>query len=336
MDLPVLASLIEDGVVAGVGSVLVFLPFIALFFLLYALLEDVGYMARAAFVMDRAMHAVGLHGRTFLCLLMGFGCNIPGIMCARTMRERKDRLIAILVNPLVPCGARLGVLVFITAIFFKGAAATGVMISLIALSLALVAVVSILFRKFLLPGEHPAFMMEMPPYHRPVLRGLVIHTWERLRVFVKRVGTVIVAFSVVVWAVSHFPIGTGFENSYAAQLGVALEPIGSLMGFNWPVMVALLFGFVAKELVVSTLGVLYGAEEEVLSTTLAQTWTPLTAYTFLAVSMIYVPCLAALASVWKESASWRWAAFAAAYSLALAFLVGATIYHLGLYAGYDI
>ena len=328
-------SLIVDGVIAGVGGVMVFLPLIAIFFLIFAFLEDWGYMARAAFVMDRIMHAIGLHGKTFLCLLMGYGCNIPGIMATRTLEHRKDRLIAILISPLIPCGARLGVMTFLVAIFFRGNTATLVMLSLIVLSLALVVLMGILLRKFVLPGEHPAFIMELPPYHKPTIRSLIIHTWERAGVFVKRAGTIILLVSIGIWALSSFPSGAEFGSTYAAQLGKLFEPLGRLMGFDWRIMVALIFGFAAKELTVATLGILYGFEEEAaLAPALATAWTPLIAYTFLVVQLIYVPCLASVAVLKRETNSWKWTMFGVAYTLILALIAGVIVYNVGLLMGY--
>lgn len=328
-------GLIVDGVIAGVGGVIVFLPLIAIFFLIFAFLEDWGYMARAAFVMDRIMHAIGLHGRTFLCLLMGYGCNIPGIMATRTLENRKDRLIAILINPLIPCGARLGVMTFLVAIFFRGNTAALVMLSLIVLSLALVVLMGLSLRRFVLPGEHPAFIMELPPYHKPTIRGLAIHTWERVGVFVKRAGTIIILISVVIWALSSFPSGVELSDTYVGQLGKLFEPLGNLMGFDWRLMVALIFGFAAKELTISTLAILYGFGEEVpLKTALATAWTPLIAYTFLVVQMIYVPCLASVAIMKRETNSWKWTMFSVAYTLILAFIAGVIVYNVGLFMGY--
>ncbi len=330
-----LTSLMVDGVIAGVGGVMVFLPLIAIFFLIFAFLEDWGYMARAAFVMDRIMHAIGLHGKTFLSLLMGYGCNIPGIMATRTLEHRKDRLIAILINPLIPCGARLGVMTFLVAIFFKGNTATLVMLSLIVLSLALVVLTGLLLRRFVLPGEHPAFIMELPPYHKPTIRGLAIHTWERVGVFVKRAGTIIVLVSIVIWALSSFPSGAELGDTYIGQLGKLLKPLGSPIGFDWRLMVALIFGFAAKELTLSTLAILYGLGEEVgLEVALATQWTSLIAYTFLVVQMIYIPCLASMAIMKKETNSWKWTMFGVAYTIILAFIMGIIVYNVGLRIGY--
>ena len=326
-----LTGLTVDGVIAGVSIVIIFLPLIAIFFLIFAFLEDWGYMARAAFVIDRIMHTIGLHGKTFLSLFMSHGCNVLGIMATRTLEHRKDRLIAILINPLIPCGARLGVMTFLVAIFFKGNTATLVMLSLIVLSLALVMLMGLLFRKFMLPGEHPAFIMELPPYHKPTIHGLVIHTWERVSVFIKRAGTLILLMSIVIAILSSFPSGAELSDTYIGQLGKLLEPFGSLLGFDWQLMVALIFGFTAKELALSTLAILYGLSEEAsLETVLATQWTPLTAYTFLVVQMLYIPCAASVAVMKRETNSWKWTMFGVVYSLILAFIMGIIVYNIGL------
>jgi len=327
------SSLVVDGIIAGVGGVMSFLPLIAIFFLVFAFLEDCGYVARVAFLMDRVMHAVGLHGRTFLCLLVGLGCNVPGIMATRTLEQRKDRLITILITPLIPCGARLGVMTFLVAVFFTGYAATLVMLSLLGVSFALVALVSLLLRRFVLPGEHPVFIIELPPYHRPTVKGLVAHSWERTGVFVMRAGTIIVLASVMIWALSNFPSGVELGDTLIGQIGKLLEPVGIVMGFDWLIMIALLTGFVAKELTLATLGILYGLGEEALAPTLTAAWTPLVAYTFLVVQMIYIPCVASVAILRREAGGWKWAIFGVAYNLTLAFAVGAVVYNAGLLLG---
>ena len=330
-----LNGLVVDGIIAGVGGVMVFLPVIILFFFMFAIVENSGYMARAAFVMDRIMHKMGLHGKTFLPLLLGYGCNVPAIMATRTLENRKDRLIAILINPLIPCGARLGVMTFIVSIFFTGLTATLVMLSLIMISLGLVFLMGVLFRRFVLPGEHPPFLMELPPYQMPGIKDILIHTGERAWIFVKKAGTVIVVVSIVIWYLSNYP-GTDINGSYAAMLGRALEPIGSLMGFDWRIMVALIAGFGAKETTITTLGVLYasGGSGAGFVAGITASLTPLTAYTFLLVQMIYVPCLATVAIIKKETGSWKWTGFAVGYTLVLAFILGALVYGIGKLLGW--
>ncbi len=331
-----LDGLIVKGIIAGVGGVMVFLPVIILFFFMFAMVENSGYMARAAFVMDRIMHKMGLHGKTFLPLLLGYGCNVPAIMATRTLENRKDRLIAILINPLIPCGARLGVMTFIVSIFFTGLMATLVMLSLIMISLGLVFLMGVIFRRFLLPGEHPAFLMELPPYQMPGIKDIALHTWERAWIFVKKAGTVIVVVSIVIWLLSNYP-GNGIENSYAAMLGRALEPLGALMGFDWRIIVALIAGFGAKETTITTLGVLYASGStggEGFIATITASLTPLTAYTFLLVQMIYVPCLATVAMIRRETGSWKWTGFAVGYTLLLAFILGTATYGIGKLLGW--
>ena len=330
-----LNGLVVDGIIAGVGGVKVFLPVIILFFFMFAIVENSGYMARAAFVMDRIMHKMGLHGKTFLPLLLGYGCNVPAIMATRTLENRKDRLIAILINPLIPCGARLGVMTFIVSIFFTGLTATLVMLSLIMISLGLVFLMGVLFRRFVLPGEHPPLLMELPPYQMPGIKDILIHTGERAWIFVKKAGTVIVVVSIVIWYLSNYP-GADINSSYAAMLGRTLEPIGSLMGFDWRIMVALIAGFGAKETTITTLGVLYasGGGGAGFIAGITASLTPLIAYTFLLVQMIYVPCLATVAIIKKETGSWKWTGFAVGYTLVLAFILGALVYGMGKLLGW--
>jgi len=330
-----LNNLIVDGIIAGVGGVMVFLPVIILFFFMFAVVENSGYMARAAFVMDRIMHHMGLHGKTFLPLLLGYGCNVPAIMATRTLENKKDRLIAILINPLIPCGARLGVMTFIVSIFFKGMMATLVMLSLIAISLLLVFLMGIIFRKFVLPGEHPPFLMELPPYQMPYIKDILILTGERAWIFIKKAGTIIVAVSIVIWYLSNYP-GGDINSSYAAMIGRALQPVGSLMGFDWRIIVALIAGFGAKETTITTLGVLYassGGGPGFISGITAS-FTPLVAYTFLLVQMIYVPCLATVAIIRKETGSWKWTGVAVGYTLLLAFILGSLTYGIGKLLGW--
>jgi len=330
-----LNGVIVDGIIAGIGGVMVFLPVIILFFFMFAIVENSGYMARAAFVMDRIMHKMGLHGKTFLPLLLGYGCNVPAIMATRTLENRKDRLIAILINPLIPCGARLGVMTFIVSIFFTGLAATLVMLSLIMISLGLVFLMGVLFRKFVLPGEHPPFLMELPPYQMPGIMDILIHTGERAWIFIKKAGTVIVAVSIVIWYLSNYP-GANINSSYAAMLGRTLEPVGSLMGFDWRIMVALIAGFGAKETTITTLGVLYasGGSSAGFIAGITASLTPLVAYTFLLVQMIYVPCLATVAIIKKETGSWKWTGIAVGYTLLLAFILGVLVYGIGKLLGW--
>ncbi|NJE10572.1 ferrous iron transport protein B [Thermococcus sp. MAR1] len=337
-----LASLLRDGIIAGLGSVLVFLPPIAFLFLAFSWLEDSGYMARAAFVMDRVMHRFGLHGKSVIPMIMGFGCNVPAIMATRTLEDEKDRILTILVNPLMSCPARLPIYAVFAGAFFAGKEGT-VITSMYLLGIGLALVIAWLFRKLIFKGEPSYFIMELPPYNRPNWRGILGATWARTEKFLKKAGTVIFGGVVVVWLLSVTgPSGylgsEALENgellvkSWVAVLGHALQPLFSPMGWDWKAAVALFFGFIAKEIVVGTLGVLYGVggEETAVSHAIAAsgTFTPVTAYAFMAFSLIYVPCVATIAVI-KGEAGWKWALFAVAYEIILAYLVALAIVGIG-------
>lgn len=325
-----LRSLLVDGIIGGVGAVLVFLPYIFLLFLAISILEDTGYMARAAFIMDKVMHKLGLHGKAFIPMLMGFGCNVPAIMATRTLENRRDRLITILVNPLMSCSARLPVYTLLVGVFFARRGGL-VIFSLYFLGIVLAVAMAKLFGRFLLPGESAPFVMELPPYRIPTLKGIMVHMWERGGMFLKKAGTVIFLGSVAVWALGSLPWGVeyGSADSLAGGLGRFAEPIFRPLGFNWVLVVALIFGFVAKEIVVSSLAVLHGVEEGSLASALRGTMSPAGAYAFMAFTLIYTPCLATVAVIKKETGSWRWTAFAVGYSVVLAYVVALLIYQLG-------
>lgn len=331
-----LQSLLVDGIIGGVGAVLVFLPQIFIMFLCISILEDTGYMARAAFIMDRAMHWIGLHGKSFIPMIMGFGCNVPAVMATRTLESEKDRNITILINPLMSCTARLPVYALFTAAFFT-AHQGSVTFSLYLLGIILAVIMAKLFRRFLFPGEAEPFVMELPPYRLPTLKGTFIHMWERGSLFLRKAGTIILAGSVVVWMLSYFPSGVeyGSSASLVGKLGRLLEPLVRPLGFDWRAAVALLFGIVAKEIVVSTYGTILGVGEdrEAISGRLQQVFTPLTAYTFMAFTLIYIPCLATISVIKKETGSWRLAAFSVLYTLTLAWIVAFMIYRIGLLCG---
>jgi ferrous iron transport protein B len=331
-----LQSLLVDGVIGGVGAVLVFLPQIFIIFICISILEDTGYMARAAFIMDRIMHWLGLHGKSFIPLVMGFGCNVPAVMATRTLESEKDRMITILVNPLMSCTARLPIYALFTAAFFAANQGT-VTFSLYLLGIILAVAMAKLFRKTIFRGESEPFVMELPPYRWPTAKGTVVHMWERGSLFLRKAGTVILAGSVIIWFMSYFPPGVvyGSPASIAGKIGHVFEPLVKPLGFDWRAVVALMFGFVAKEIVVSTYGALLGVggDRAAISTELHKIFTPLTAYTFMAFTLLYTPCLATVAVIRKETGSWKWAAFAIGYSLALAWLVAFFIYRVGLLVG---
>jgi len=382
-------DLIVDGVIAGVGSVAIFLPNILILFFCIALFEDTGYMARAAFLMDKVMHLIGLHGKSFIPMLMGFGCNAPAIMATRTLESEKDRILTILINPLMSCSARLPVYVLLAGTFF-GAKAGNAIFSIYALGIILAISVGRLFRLTLLRGKVAPFVMELPPYRVPMFKGLLIHMWDRSKIFLKKIGGVILIGSVIVWFLSAFPKQAKFsrdyeaeialisarygasiataqgdlvgrlvserdeaisaleilqarekvERSYIGRLGKVLSPVFAPIGMDWRGSVAVLTGFVAKEIVVSTMGVLYaaGADEhektEALKLSLKKSaMTPLSAYAMMAFVLIYVPCLATVAVIRRETNSWKWTLFSITYSSTLAWLVAFLIYQGGKVVG---
>lgn len=318
-----LASLVGDGIIGGVGSVLVFVPNIFILFLFLSFLEDTGYLARAAFIMDRLMYAIGLPGKAFIPMLIGFGCNVPGIMAARTIEGEKDRLITILVNPFISCSARLPVYILFAGAFF-GAAAGAVVFFLYVLGISTAIGSAKLFRHTILPGESSPFIMEMPPYRLPTVGTSLLHTWSRGAMYVRKAGTIILAGALVVWCLASFPFGVeyGSSESLAGSLGRLLEPLVAPLGFDWKIAVALLFGLVAKEVVVGSLGVLYGTGEggDALSTALLADpgLSAATALALMVFVLLYTPCLATIATIRKETGSWRWAGFSVAYGLVLA------------------
>jgi ferrous iron transport protein B len=323
-----LSGLVADGIIGGAGTVITFLPILVIFFAVLALLEDMGYMARAAYVMDRFMHLMGLHGKSFLPLFLGFGCNVPAVMGTRIIESHRARLLTILLAPLVPCAARMTVLVFITPIFF-GRAATFVAWGLIAATLVVLAVVGVLINKWVLKGERAAFIMELPLYHRPNARTIGIQVWQNSAAFLKKAGSLILVMSVIVWALSALPHGD-IETSYLASVGKALAPLGALMGLDWKMMVALLTSFIAKENAIATMGVLFGAGEEAagLDAGLAGILTPAAALAFLVVQMLFIPCVAVVATIRQETRSWGWTAFSVGLLLALSLAGGVTVYQV--------
>jgi ferrous iron transport protein B len=300
-----LRGLVVDGIIGGAGAVVTFLPVMVIFFASFGLLEDVGYMARAAYVMDNFMHMMGLHGKSFLPIFLGFGCNVPAVMGTRVIDSRKARLLTILVAPLVPCSARLAVLAFLAAAFF-GAQATLVSWGMILLSLVVLVVSGMALNRILFKGERSAFIMELPLYHIPNPRTLGLLVWERSLSFLKKAGTAILVMSVGIWALSTLPNGN-LQTSYLARLGTWVEPIGRWMGLDWKLTVALLTSFFAKENAVATLGVLFGqAQGAGLATTLASTYSVATALSFLTVTMLFIPCAATMTVIKQETGSWRW------------------------------
>jgi len=318
-------SLLADGIIGGVGSVLVFVPVIFLLYIALSILEDSGYLARAAFVMDRLMHRIGLHGRSFVPLMLGFGCNVPAIMATRTIENPKDRLVTILVSPLMSCGARLPIYALFAAAFFTAYQGL-VVFSFYAIGVVLAILLAWLFRKRLVTGESGHFVMELPPYRIPTVTGVVTHMWERGRGFLIRAGTIIFSIVILIWLLDY----TGALE----PIGKAIAPIFSPAGFGqWQAAVTLVFGFLAKEVVVGTFGTLFTGGEQlgglghVIGFELG--WTPLISYAFMAMSLIYVPCMATIVTIKRETNSWKWAGFVIGYTLVLGWIVATLIYQIG-------
>jgi ferrous iron transport protein B len=331
-----LVGLLTDGVIGGAGMVVTFLPILVIFFAALGLLEDVGYMARAAYVMDRFMHLMGLHGKSFLPLFLGFGCNVPAVMGTRIIDSPQARLLTILVAPLVPCTARMAVLAVLAPIFF-GPYATLVSWGLVALNLAMLAIIGVALHELVLGGEHVAFIMELPLYHLPNARTIGLSVWQRTVAFLKKAGSIILVVSMVVWALSVLP-GGEIKTSYLAVIGHLLAPLGSLMGLGWRMMVALLTGFVAKENTIATLGVLYstGQEGVRLAEVLSGVLTPAAELAFVAVQMLFIPCVATVATTRQETGSWKWTAFSIVLLLVLSFSVGIAIYQGAMLVGWGV
>jgi ferrous iron transport protein B len=318
------AALVADGVLGGVGLVLTFLPILAVFFGALALVEDTGYLARSAYVMDRFMHVLGLHGKSFLPLVLGFGCNVPAVMGARVIESRSGRLLTILLAPLVPCSARLTVLALLAPAFF-GAAALPVALALVALNLLVLAAVGVAFNHTLFRGQHTAFIMELPLYHVPNARTIGAFIWNNTSAFLRKAGSFILLASCLIWALSYFP-GTGIEQSYLARAGQALAPLGELMGMDWRLLVALLSSFIAKENAIAALGILYGHSGDGLAAALAQQVSPASALAFLTATMLFIPCVATVAVMRQETRSWRWTLFDLALLLAIALAAAILVY----------
>ena len=318
-------SLLADGIIGGLGSVLVFVPVIFLLYIALSILEDSGYLARAAFVMDRLMHKIGLHGRSFVPMMLGFGCNVPAIMATRTIENPKDRLVTILVNPMMSCGARLPIYALFAAAFFTAHQGL-VVFSMYGIGIILAILLAWLFRKRLITGESGHFVMELPPYRLPTITGVVVHMWERGRVFLARAGTIIFSIVMLIWLLDY----TGALE----PIGRAIAPIFSPAGFGqWQAAVTLIFGVLAKEVVVGTFGTLFAGAEElgglgnVIGFELG--WTPLIAFSFMVMSLVYVPCMAVIAVIRRETNSWKWPGFVIGYTLVLGWILATLIYQIG-------
>ena len=315
-------DMMVDGVVGGVGSVIVFLPQILILYFFISLMEDSGYMARAAFIMDKLMHRMGLHGKSFIPLIMGFGCNVPAVMATRTIESRRSRLITMMILPFMSCSARLPIYIMITGTFFAVQYRSFVMISLYAIGILTSVVVSRIFSQFVIKGEDTPFVMELPPYRMPTAKAITRHTWEKGKEYLKKMGGIILVASIIMWALGYFGtmgVAPSIEESFIGSMGHAVEPIFALQGFNWQLDVSLIAGVGAKEIVASTIGVLGGLEGI----------TPLAGYCYLLFVLLYFPCIATIVAIKNETGSWRWAIFAAVYTTCVAWVVSAVVYQIG-------
>lgn len=343
-----LNDLLVNGIIAGVGGVIVFLPNILILFFFISLMEDTGYMARAAFIMDRLMHKIGLHGKSFIPLLIGFGCNVPAIMATRTLESRRDRIITMLITPFMSCSARLPVYILLVSAFFPVNQGL-VLMSIYLVGIVLAVLTALLLKNTLFAKSSDPFVMELPPYRMPTMRNTTIHMWSKAGQYLRKMGTIILLASVLIWALGYFPLdrqadaGTSehLEQSYIGRVGKFIEPGIEPLGFDWKMGVSIVTGLAAKEIVVSSMGILYHVPDAEENTqTLAESlknqvdsqgnkvFTPLVAYGFMLFILIYFPCMAAIAAIKKE-AGWKWAIFTMFYTTGMAWLVSFCVYQIG-------
>ena len=340
-----LKDLVADGIIGGVGGVIVFLPNILILYYCISFMEDSGYMARAAFIMDKVMHRIGLHGKSFIPLVMGFGCNVPAILASRAIESRSSRLITILINPFMSCSARLPIYVLLIGTFFPSHAAL-VFMGLYLTGIIVATVTARLLRRFLLKKDETPFVMELPPYRFPTLKASLSHTWGKGKEYLKKMGGIILFASIVVWALNYFPRpdeNTGVHtDSYLEMAGKAVNPVMEPLGFHWRASVAVLAGIPAKEIVVSTLGVLYTNDENTSEARLgARLKAPSTltgkpdfdqavAMSFMVFILLYCPCLATVTAIVRETGSWRYGAFSVVYNTVVAWLIAFAVYRICL------
>ncbi|HJX03047.1 MAG TPA: ferrous iron transport protein B [Dehalococcoidia bacterium] len=325
---PWAAGFINGGLLSGVGTVLTFLPILFFFFIAWAFMEDVGYTARAAFVTDRFMHLLGLHGKSCLPLVLGFGCNVPAVLGTRIIDSKRARLLTILLAPLVPCTGRMAVIAVIAAAFF-GSQAIFISIGIILFSLLMLILVGLILNRFIIRGESGALLMELPLYHIPNPKLILMVTWHSLLAFIKRAGTLILIVSVAVWLLSVIPDGN-IGNSLLTQIGRWLEPAGRLLGLGWEMMVALLSSFIAKENTMATLGVLLGGQGLGFTQQLRTMLSPASALAFLVMQVLFIPCVATVAAMRQETGGWRWPLFIILLQLVISYGMAMLVYRLAL------
>ncbi|OFX26609.1 MAG: ferrous iron transport protein B [Bacteroidetes bacterium GWA2_31_9b] len=373
-------DLLVNGIIGGVGGVIVFLPNILILFFFISLMEDTGYMARTAFIMDRIMHKIGLHGRSFIPLIMGFGCNVPAIMATRTIENRHNRILTMLINPFMSCSARLPVYVLIISAFFTKHPGT-VLFSIYLIGIVVASLVAILFKKLIFKANDVPFVMELPPYRIPTMRNTLRHMWHKGAQYLQKMGGVILIASILIWAMGYYPKNVTYSvnydekiatvetdksidnnlkqqeisdllikknsekqaQSYIGQVGKFIQPAMNPLGFDWKMSVSLLSGVAAKEIVVSTMGVLYqaGTNDSEISENLTsrlqnetdesgnKAFTPLVAYGFLMFILLYFPCIASIAAIKKESGHWKWALFTVLYTTFIAWFVAFLVFQIG-------
>lgn len=347
----VLKDLVVSGIIGGVGSVIVFLPNILILYLFISLLEDSGYMARAAFIMDKVMHRMGLHGKSFIPMIMGFGCNVPAVMATRTIENHKSRLVTMLVLPFMSCSARLPIYIVLIGAFFPRHASL-VMLSLYAFGILTAVITARILSKFVMKGTDLPFVMELPPYRLPNTKSVLRHTWEKGRQYLQKMAGIILACSIIIWFLGYYPRPTTIDtektesteltaqefhtSSYLEEIGQAIAPVMTPLGFDWKMSVGILTGIGAKELIVSTLGVMYAGDTDVeveetrLQHALQQALTPQAAMAYMVFILLYFPCIATIVAIKNESGKWRWALFAIAYTTFLAYLCSLLVYRIGL------
>ena len=346
-----LRSMLVDGVIGGVGAVIVFLPQILILYFFISLMEDSGYMSRAAFIMDKLMHKMGLHGKSFIPLIMGFGCNVPAVMATRTIESRRSRIITMMILPFMSCSARLPIYIMIVGTFFAAQYRSAMMILLYAIGILVAIVTSRIFSQFVIKGEDTPFVMELPPYRMPTAKALGRHTWEKGKEYLKKMGGIILVASIIVWALGYYPHHEELnrqqqqEQSYIGRAGKVVAPVFEAQGFNWKLDVSLIAGVGAKEIVASTIGVLYSGDDSfadddsfsdddekyvrLRQKMSADGITPLIGFCYLLFVLLYFPCIATVVAIKSETGRWRWAAFAACYTTAVAWVVSALTYQIG-------
>lgn len=334
-----LVGFIDKGLFGGVGAVLSFLPLIMVMYFLLGLLEDSGYMARAAYVMDRLMRGLGLHGKTFVSMIVSVGCNVPGIMSTRTLENKKDRMIAILINPFISCGARMPIYAVFVEAFFPTHQGL-VLFSLYVLGIIVALISGKIFSKTLFKGESSYFVMELPAYRMPSIKNVFLLMWEKAGAFFKKAGMIIFPMMIVLWALSVLPLGVepNSEHSILGMIGSFVAPLFVLAGYGtWQAGVSLITGILAKESVVATMGMVYaGVEEgEALINVIQQVFTPLSAISFLVMTLLYTPCLAALGAIKRETNSMKWTIFSAVYTFVIALVLSTLVYQVGLLLGFQ-